>query len=184
MRTISVLRFCSPVVLSVLVAATAVAQDPYGRSTQRILQTEALSHLEKDVRREKAGIDDLEPEARARRALAMVELTPGEDGKVNVLAKVRRGGEIEVAMKGARFDLGEAVDDHGWTVRTGTFEPPRKLKQLRIVVTPPDQKEHKVVCQETGRILEGERVVFCAIPLVASGELYCPAPDVMPVESG
>lgn len=158
--------------------------DPYGRSPKRMFQNENLRRLDQDIKRDKEAIDGLSPEERERRALAMVVFEPAADGGWNVDLKVRSGGAAEVAMKGARFDLGDPEEQEEWTVRSGSFEVPKKPKPLTVAVTPPDQKERKAVCADAAPLAAGERVAYSVIMLPSNGDFYCPAPDVGRQPSG
>ncbi|HEX9731104.1 MAG TPA: hypothetical protein VGG06_03860 [Thermoanaerobaculia bacterium] len=151
--------------------------DPYGRSPKRMFQNENLRRLDQDIKREKEAIDGLSPEQREHRALAMVVFEPAPEGGWKVDLKVRSGGTATVAMKGARFDLGDPEEQGEWTVSSGSFEG-TKPKPMTVVVTPPGQKDRKAVCADAAPIAAGERVAYCVIMLPTNGDFYCPAPDV------
>lgn len=155
----------------------AQAQDALGRTFDRAMQTEAMAHLGKEIRQERALIDRFSQEQREQRAIVMAIFERGAAGELTVELKVRHGGEASLDLKGVDFELEPSEDEGRWAVSSGSFDPPKKWKPLKITVTPPGQHDRKVVCQGTRVIAFGDRVAFCVIPLMTNGDLYCPSPD-------
>lgn len=157
-------------------ALSVLAQDPYGRSMDRVLKTESMARTEDDLKAEKAVLDKYSAEQRERMALALVMFEPGESGEITVDLKVRHGGKAAISMKGLRLELEPAEETRKWAVTTGSFGSPKKWKPLKVVVTPPGQPDRRVSCTQTKPIGSGDRVVFAILPLTTNGDFYCPPP--------